>query len=123
MVPATVQKKDNPAEKTTSRPTYRHPNYKKHFDQRQGQNEHKQRRYDFIREITQNEQPKQKTRSAIQQSGQQTTPINIDLGWTTSQTIQQFFLGICNSYRFVSSSVTITNTKIKKMSLQTRNQM
>ena len=79
MVPATIQKKDNPAEKTTTRPTYRQPNYKKHFDQREGQNEHKQRSYDFRRERTKNEQAKQKTRSSIHQSNQQTIPMKIDL--------------------------------------------
>ena len=33
------------------------------------------------------------------------------------------FWGICNSYRFVSSNSVVTNTKIKKMSLQTRHQI
>ena len=37
----TVQKKVNPAEKRTIKTPYRHPNYKIHFDQRQGQNHHK----------------------------------------------------------------------------------
>ena len=93
-----------------------------HFDQRQGQNEHKQKKYDFRRKHTQNEQAKQKKRSSIQQSSQQTTPIKINLRWTTSQTMREFFLGIRNSYRFISSSVTVTKTKIEKVSLQTRNQ-
>ena len=44
---------------------YRHPNHKSHFDQRQDQNVHKQRGYDFKCEGTQNLQPKQKTRSFI----------------------------------------------------------
>ena len=74
--------------------------------------------YDFRIERTQNQQTKQKTRSSIQQSGQQTTPIKTNLGWMTSQTMWQFFLVIRHSYRFVSSSVAVTNTKIEKMSLQ-----
>ena len=53
LVPVTVPKEVNPAEKQTTRTPYRHPNYKKHFDQPQGQNKHKQRRYDFRRERTQ----------------------------------------------------------------------
>ena len=47
LVPITVQKEVNPAEKQETRTLYRHPNYKKHFDQRQGQNEHKQRSYNL----------------------------------------------------------------------------
>ena len=49
---------------------YRHPNHKSHFDQRQDQNVHKQRGYDVKCEGTQNLQPKQKTRSFIQQGDQ-----------------------------------------------------
>ena len=48
-----VQKELNTAKKQAIRNLDRHPNYKKHFDQQQGQNEHKQRRYDFRRERTQ----------------------------------------------------------------------
>ena len=44
-VPITVQKEVNLAEKHATRTPYRNPNYRKHFDQRQGQNEHKQRDY------------------------------------------------------------------------------
>ena len=64
----TVLKEVNPAEKQTTRTPYQHPNYKKHFDQRHCQNEHKQSSYDFRGERTQNEQAKQKMRSSIQQS-------------------------------------------------------
>ena len=38
----TVQKEANPAKKQTTKTPYRHPDYKRHFDQRQGQNEHTQ---------------------------------------------------------------------------------
>ena len=41
LFPVTVQKEDHPVEKQTTRNPYRHPNYKNHFDQRHGQNEHK----------------------------------------------------------------------------------
>ena len=40
----TVKKELNPAEEQTTKTPYRHPNYKLPFDQRQGQNEHTQRR-------------------------------------------------------------------------------
>ena len=53
-VPITVQKEFNLAEKKATKTPYRHPNYKKHFDQRQGQNEHKQRGYKFRNKRTQN---------------------------------------------------------------------
>ena len=36
----TVKKEVNPAEEQTTKTPYRHPNYKRPFDQRQGQNEH-----------------------------------------------------------------------------------
>ena len=52
--------------KQTIKTPYWHSNYKKHFDQQQGQNEHKQKRYDFRRKNTQNEQARQRTRSSIQ---------------------------------------------------------
>ena len=39
--------------KQTIKTPYWHPNYKNHFDQRQGQNEHKQRSCDFRKETTQ----------------------------------------------------------------------
>ena len=39
----------NLVKKQTIKTPYRHPNYKNHFDQRQGQNEHKQKSYDFRR--------------------------------------------------------------------------
>ena len=54
----TVQKEVNPTKKQATRTPYRHPNYKKHFDQRQGQNEHKQRSYKFRRKRTKNIQHK-----------------------------------------------------------------
>ena len=73
-----VQKEANIVKKQTTRTPYQHPKYKNHFDQRQGQNEHKQRNYDFRKERTQNQQTKQNTRSSIQQGNQQTTPIKID---------------------------------------------
>ena len=37
----TVKKEVNPAKEQTTKTPYRHPNYKRPFDQRQGQNEHK----------------------------------------------------------------------------------
>ena len=74
----------------------------KHFDQRQGQNEHKQRSYKFKSERTQNLQHKQKTKRFIQQDNQQSPPMKIDLGWTTSQTMRHFFFGVRNSYRQMS---------------------
>ena len=80
MVPIIAQKEFNLAEKQATRTPYRHPNYKKHFDQRQGQNEHKQRGYKFRNERTQNLQPKQKTRIFIQQDNQQSPQMKIDLG-------------------------------------------
>ena len=38
-------------------------------------------------------------------------PIKIDLGWTTTDTMQQFSLGIYNSYHLISSNVANTKTK------------
>ena len=111
--PCHSSKRSQLVKKQTTRNHYRHPNYKTHFDQRQGQNEHKQRSDDFRKERTQNQQTKQKKRSSIRQSDRQIAPIKIDLGWKTSQTMQHLFLGIRNTYRLVSLSVIITNTKIK----------
>ena len=54
---------------------YRHPNHTSHFDQRQGQNVHKQRGYDVKCEATQNLQPKQKTRRFTQQGNRHSTSI------------------------------------------------
>ena len=71
---------------------------------------------------TQNLQPEQKTGRFIQQDDQQSPPIKIDLEWTTSQTMQHFFLGIRNSYRLISSSVTSSKIKYREMTLQPRNQ-
>ena len=119
-VPITVQKEVNPAEKQTTRTPYRQPNYKKHFDQHQGQNEHKQMSYNFRSERTQNMQPKQKTGRFIQQDDQQSPSMKIDLRWTTSQTMQHFFRGICNSYRLISSSVASTKIKDREITLQPR---
>ena len=50
----TVKKEANLVKKQTTKTPYRYPNYKNYFDQRQGQgqNEHKQRSYDFKRENT-----------------------------------------------------------------------
>ena len=64
---------------------YRHPNHKIHFDQRQGQNVHKQRGYDVKCEGTQNLQPKKKTRSFIQQGDQQAAQMKVNLGWITPE--------------------------------------
>ena len=69
-VPITVEKEVNPTKKQSTRIPYRHPNYRKHFDQRQDQNEHKQRSYNFRSKRTQNLQPKQKTGRFIQQGNQ-----------------------------------------------------
>ena len=54
LVPITIQNEVNLAEKQATRTPYQHPNYKKHFDQQQGQNEHKQRGYKFRSNRTQN---------------------------------------------------------------------
>ena len=58
----------------------------------------------------------------IQQDDQQSPPIKIDLGWSTSQALQHFFLGIRNSYRLFSSNVASTKIKDREMTLQARNQ-
>ena len=65
-VPITVQKEVNLAEKQETRTLYRHPNYKMHFLQRQGENEHKQRSYIFKNKRPQNLQLKQKIGRFIQ---------------------------------------------------------
>ena len=63
----TDKKEVNPANEKTIKTPYRQPNYTSHFYKWQGQNVHKQRGYDVKCEGTQNLQPKQKTRSFIQQ--------------------------------------------------------
>ena len=80
----TIQKEVNQAEKWTIKTPYQHPNYKSHFDQRQGQNEHKQGSYDFKCKRTQILQPKQKTGIFIRQNDQQSAPIKVNLGSITS---------------------------------------
>ena len=60
----------NTTEEQTTRTPYGHPNYKHYFDQRQGQNEHTQRRDDVRRGRTTNQNTKQQTRRPIPQSDQ-----------------------------------------------------
>ena len=107
----TDKKEVNPANEQTIKTPYRHPNYKSHFDQRQGQNVHKQRGYDVKCEGTQNLQPKQKTRSFIQQGDQQVAWMKVNLGWITLEGMRQFSSGIQKLYRHVSSSVEVTSSK------------
>ena len=99
-----VQKKEV---QTTPTP-YRHPNYNRHFDQRQGQNEYSQKTYVDMRKYR---HTKQQLRRIVPQKSLK-APIKIDLGWTTSDTMRQFSWGIRNSYQLISSKV--TNTKGKE---------
>ena len=122
LVPIIVQKEVNPAEKQATRNPDRHPNYKKHFDQRQGQNEHKQKGYKLRSERTQNLHPQQKMRIFIQQDDQQSPSMKIYLGWTTSQTTRHFFPGICSLYRLISLSAASTKIKDQETTLQPRHQ-
>ena len=121
MVPITVQKEVNPAEKQTAKTPYQHPNYKRQFDQQQGQNEHTQKSYAVRQAKTSNQHTKQQTRRTTPQS-HQIAPMKIDLGWTTSATMRHFFFGIRNSYRRISSSVTNTKRKDIEMMVQKENQ-
>ena len=74
----TVQKEFNPAKKQTTKTTYRHPNYKCHFDQRRGQNEHIQKSY-VVRQVrTSNQHTKQQMRRTTPQS-HKIAPMKIDL--------------------------------------------
>ena len=82
----TVKKQVNPTEEQTTKNPYQHANYKHPFDQRQGQNEHTQRRDDVRRARTSNQNTKQQTRRPIPQNDQ-IALIKIDLGWTTSETM------------------------------------
>ena len=107
----TDKKEVNPANEQTIKTPYRHPNYKSHFDQRQGQNVHKQRGYDVKCEGTQNIQPKQKTRSFIQQGDQQAIRMKVNLGWITPEEMRQFRSWIQNLYHDVSSSVEVTSSE------------
>ena len=79
-----------------------HPNYNRHIDQRQGQNEHSQKSY-VDKQIERH--TKQQLRQLVSQNNLRGL-IKIDLGWTTTDTMRQFSKGICNSYRLISSSVT-----------------
>ena len=102
------------SKKQTARTPYRHTNYKKHFDQRYGQNEDKQRSYDIIKERKQNQQTKHKTRSFIQQSDKKTTTINIDLGWATSQTMRHFSWEFKTNIFSFHQSVTVLTQNIER---------
>ena len=106
----TDKKEVNPANEQTITP-YQHPNYKNHFDQRQGQNVHKQRGYNVKCEGTQNLQPKQKTRSFIQQGDQQVAWMKVNLRWITIEQMRQFSSGIWKLYYHVSSSVEVTSSE------------
>ena len=99
-----VQKKE---EQTTPTP-YKHPNYSHHFDQRQGQNEYSQKTYVDIRKYR---HTKQQLRRIVPQKYLRAL-IKIDLGWTTTDTMQQFSWGIRNLYQLISSNV--RNTKWKE---------
>ena len=59
-------------------------------------------------------------RSSIQIVDQQKVSIKINLGWIDSQSMQQFYLGICKSYHLVSSSVAVTSTKDLEKTLQAK---
>ena len=72
------------AKQTTHTP-YRHPNYNRHFDQRQGQNEHSQKIYVDKQTVRHS---KQQLRQRVSQNNLR-GPIKIDLGWTTSDTMHQ----------------------------------
>ena len=71
--------------------------------------------------LTTNQYTKQQTRRPTPQSDQ-ITSIKIDLGWTTSETMRQFFWGIRNSYRLVSSIVTMTKHKRSRDNITKKNQ-
>ena len=43
-----------------------------------------------------------------------------NIGWTTSQTMQNFYFGVCNSYRLISSSVTNTKRKDPEKTIQAK---
>ena len=58
----TVKKEVNLGEEQTTKNPYRHPNYKCPFDQRQGENEHTQRRDKVRQARTSNKNTKQQTR-------------------------------------------------------------
>ena len=88
-----VQKK----EKQTTHTPYRH--YNRHFDQRQDQNKHSQKNYVDMRK---DQLAKQQVKRPIPQNDLR-APIKLDMGWTTTDTTQQFSLGIYNSYRLISS--------------------
>ena len=96
---------------------YRHPNYNRHFDQRQGQNEYSQKTYVDMRKY---QHTKQQLRGIVPQNDLR-APIKIDLGWTTIDTMRQFSLGIYNSYRLISSNV--ANTKMKGSRDDTSNEI
>ena len=100
----TVQRKE---EQTKPIP-YRHPNYNRHFDQRQGQNEYSQKAYVDMRKYR---HTKQQSRQIVPQKDLK-GPIKIDLGWTTTDAMRQFSWGIRKLYRLISSNV--ANTKEKE---------
>ena len=100
---AAVQKK----EKQITHTPYRHPNYNCHFDQRRDQNKHSQKNYVDRRK---DQHAKQQLKRLIPQNNLRAS-IKVDLGWNTADTMRQFSLGFYNSYRLISSSVTITKRK------------
>ena len=91
-------------EKQTTYTPYRHPNYNRHFDQRQDQNKHSQKNYV---DKQKDQHAKQQLKRLVPQNDLRDL-IKVDMGWTTADTMQQFSLGIRNSYRLISSSVAIT---------------
>ena len=99
----TVQRKE---EQTKPIP-YRHPNYNRHFDQRQGQNEYSQKTYVDMRKYR---HTKQQLRQIVPQKDLRAS-IKIDLGWTTIDMMRQLSWGIHNSYRLISSNVATTKWK------------
>ena len=98
-----VQKK----EKQTTHTPYRNRNCNHHFEQGQDQNKHSQKDYVDRRK---DQHAKQQLKRHVPQNDLR-APIKVDMGWTTTDTMRQFSLGICNSYHLISSSVTITKRK------------
>ena len=75
----TVQRKE---EQTKPIP-YRHPNYNRHFDQRQDQNKHSQNTYVDKRK---DQHAKQQLKRPVPQN-ELRDPIKVYLGWTTKYTM------------------------------------
>ena len=107
---AAIQKK----EKQSTHTPYRHLNYNRHFDQRQGQNKHSQKNYVDRKK---DQHAKQQLKCPVPQNDLR-APIKIDLGWTTADTMRQFSLGIHNSYCLISPSVQLQKGKDPETTVQ-----